>query len=188
MPPSVSSRFCSLLIVSSTTTPAIATAARAASAVRQQRSRLEQQHAGQQRQRQRQHPQQRRRGDVGGDMRGDRDQQARTTAARKIQRVEQPAGGGASWSAASPSTAAVAGERGTARRSRRSRDQETIRCRDQVPGGAARASARAALAEYNRRQNWPILEEVYRNTHGSCGRLKPNEPGLQQAQDRRRRA
>jgi hypothetical protein len=45
--------------------------------VRQQRARLEHQHPGQEIERQRQHPQQRRRGDVGGNMRGHRDQQTR---------------------------------------------------------------------------------------------------------------
>ncbi len=45
--------------------------------VRQQRARLEHQHPGQEIKRQRQHPQQGRRGDVGGNMRGHRDQQAR---------------------------------------------------------------------------------------------------------------
>ena len=55
--------------------------------VRQQRPRLEHQHPGQQIERQRQHPQQGRGGDVGGNMRGDRDQQPRRHGGK-----EYPAG------------------------------------------------------------------------------------------------
>jgi hypothetical protein len=55
--------------------------------VRQQRPRLEHQHPGQQIERQRQHPQQGRGGNVGGNMRGHRDQQPRRYGGK-----EYPAG------------------------------------------------------------------------------------------------
>ena len=152
--------------------------------VRQQRPRLEHQHPGQQIQRQRQHPQQRRGGDVGGNMRGHRDQQSRGNGCQK-----NPAG------AQNPRRGrriAIVGRHVQFRRLRRRAQQQYAAGCDQHdqqavaagPDQVLRAQREHRLQQHRIGQQRQEAADIRRSIKevrvGTVGVAGADEPGLQQ--------
>ena len=151
--------------------------------MRQQWPRLEHQHPGQQIKRQRQHPQQRRRGDVGRDMRGHRDQEARR------HRGEQDPSG-----AQDPGRRrriGLLGLRITHRWNRRTqqqgpaaRDQQDQQSVTAGPDQVLRAQREHGLQQHRIRQQRQETADIGRSVEevgiGPGGMTGADEPGLQQ--------
>ena len=151
--------------------------------VRQQRTRLEHQHPGQQIQRQRQHPQQRCGGDVGGDMRGHRDQQAgRHRGKKDPARPQAPGRCGSIGFFGSQS--ALGHDRRAQQQHAARRDQNDQQAIAAGPDQVLRAQREHRLQQHRigqqRQETADIRGGIEEVGIGAVGMAGANEPGLQQ--------
>ena len=182
--PSVSNRFCSPPIAQQDHPHDRKRLQHQHELVRQQRARLEHQHPGQQIERQRQHPQQGRGGNVGGNMRGHRNQQPRRYGGK-----EDPAG---AQDPCRRRRGAIVGRHVQLRRlGRRAQQQHAAACdqHDQQaiatgPDQVLRAQREHRLQQHRIGQQRQEAADIRRSIEEvrvrAVGVAGPDEPGLQQ--------